>query len=158
MKNERPSPTSFDEWYLTGEEEDEVAMLGPFLLPRAQRWQCRWPVVGCLLLWQAMTKRNLGRTRFITSDFPSLLLWEGRAETWRPKLKQKPYRNSAHQFASLGYLSLLSYSFQGNQLRNGNVHSGLGLPTSIINQESIPIGFVYRQSDGWISLVEVPFS
>lgn len=61
-----------------------------------------------------------------------------RAGTWRLKLKQMLQRNLDHLLASPALLSLLSYSSEGHWPRTGNVHSGLGLPTSTTNQDSSP--------------------
>ena len=55
--------------------------------------------------------------------------------TWRQELKRRPWRNDAYWLASHDLLSLLSYTIQDHLSRNGPTHSGLGPPTSTINQK-----------------------
>ena len=49
----------------------------------------------------------------------------------RQELMQRPWRDVTYCLASPGLLSLLSYTTQDYQLRNGTTHNGLGPPPLI---------------------------
>jgi hypothetical protein len=51
---------------------------------------------------------------------------------------QRPWKDAAYWLAPHGLLSLLSYSLQDHQPRDGNIYNAQGLPISAINQEINP--------------------
>lgn len=78
-----------------------------------------------------MTISNLGRKglSFAYTPTHSPLSKALRVRTQaRQELEQKPWRRAAYWLVPHGWLSLLSYSIQDHQLRDGtNNYSGLGL-------------------------------
>lgn len=79
-----------------------------------------------LLLWlNTMAKNNLGKKGFMSlpSHMPSLR--EFMTGTWKQKLKQKPWRSSAHFCAPCGLFPLLSYAIQDHLHRGSNAHGEL---------------------------------
>lgn len=63
-------------------------------------------------------------------------LWEAKARTWRQEVKQRTQKNTAYLIPSHDLLGLLSCITQDYLPRGGTIHSELGLPTFIINQEN----------------------
>jgi hypothetical protein len=106
---------------------------------------------ACMLVWNTMTKSNLGKEGFIWLTLPHLCLslkevrtGTDRAGTWRQELMQRPWNEAAYWLASHGLLRLLSYSTQGQQPRNGPTHNVLGpSPSSIVKK--IPCSHPYTQ-------------
>lgn len=49
---------------------------------------------------------------------------------------QRPQMNSAYQLACHGLLSLLLYTIQDHVIGDGTIHSSLGSPIQVINQEN----------------------
>jgi hypothetical protein len=83
-----------------------------------------------------MTKKQVGEER-VYSAYTSTLLFiirgsqdwnSSRTGTWRQELMQRPWRDAAYWLASPGLLSLLSYTTQNYQPRDGTAHSGLSHP------------------------------
>ena len=70
-----------------------------------------------------------------------------RAESWRQDLIQRGWRSAAYWLALHGLLGLLSYRTQDHQTRIGTVHSVLGPPASIINEENAPSDLPAGKSD-----------
>lgn len=66
-------------------------------------------------------------------------------------------RTSAQSLASGGFLSLLFYTTQNHLPSHYDSQSGLGPPTSIINQENAPKDTLRDQSDEGNSSIEAPY-
>ena len=122
---------------------------------------CIWHLEGVCLNWglialvKAMTTNNLGRKGFMLPH-PSLSLCNVRAETeaghWRSELKQqRPFEECVA--CSPCSLNLFPHTTKDCPSRDSTVHSGLGPPTSITNQENV-LKICYRSSEG-ISVLSV---
>lgn len=67
--------------------------------------------------------------------------------------------NKSHCLTPHGLFSLLSYTIQDGQPRDGNTHNGLGPPISIIDQENVPQAYLQAgHYDGSSSSIEDPSS
>ena len=83
-----------------------------------------------------MTQKQVGEERvYLAYTSTSLFIIEvsqdrnfNRAGTWRQELMQKPWR-----VLHAGLLSLISYTIQNYQSRDGTTHHGLGPPHLIKN-------------------------
>lgn len=99
-------------------------------------------LVCCLLEWWIPWPKAIygGKGLFHTAYSPS---WrEARAGTWRQKM-QRPQMNSAYQLACHGLLSLLLYTIQDHVIGDGTIHSSLGSPIQVINQENGAQSWLY---------------
>jgi hypothetical protein len=88
----------------------------------------------CKTPWPQVTCRRKGLFH-LTIFSPSL--WEVRAGTLRQEQEQSPWRTAASWLHLPGLLGLISFIPQSLS-RDGTALSGLGSPTSIINQENRP--------------------
>lgn len=61
------------------------------------------------------------------------------------EIDQKPWRNATHYLAPCGLLNLSTT--QHHLPKDCNIYCGLGLPTSIINQENAPTFLPIGQFD-----------
>ena len=85
------------------------------------------------LLSAAVTKPAWGRKfTSLTGDSPSLK--KDKANPGSQELKDRPQRNTTYWFSFPLLVQLILYN-QAALLRDGTTYSGLGLPTSIINQD-----------------------
>lgn len=103
-----------------------------------------------------MTKSNFGRREFIwlTQADHGISEWSLRTQgTWREPGGRNWSRNHGGMLP-MGLLNLLTYTTQNHLPWRGTTHSDRGLPTSVINQENVPIGQSYRG----IFSTEVSFS
>jgi hypothetical protein len=107
-----------------------------------------------------MTKNNLGRKRVIpfTALRSHFITEKSRIRTQSRKLRQefinRPRRRVTYWLGSQSLLSLLSYTTKDHFVRGVSTCSGLGLLTSIPNQENVPTNLLIRQFCGNICQVE----
>jgi hypothetical protein len=84
-------------------------------------------------------------------------LKEVRTGSWRQELTQRPWRGVAYWLASHGLRSLLFYTTQNHQLRDGPTHKGLGPPHQSLIKK-MPYRLATAQSYGGIFSIEVSSS
>jgi hypothetical protein len=73
---------------------------------------------------------------------------EVKTGTWRKELKQRPWWSTASWLSLHDSCSLLSYVSKDNLSRGGTTHSGMGLPTLMINLGNAPTDMPIGFSDG----------
>jgi hypothetical protein len=115
----------------------------------------------CFAVIKHLPKRTCRRKGLVWLKWYSPSLSECKTGTqagaWKQERKQRPQRNTASWLVPLAYSAIFLIS-QIFLPRDDAVHTGLNLPTSIINQEHAPKGLPTAQYSGRIFSNKVPSS
>lgn len=103
------------------------------------------------LVFSAVVKchaqKQLGKRKIYTSRRIESTIEGSQGINWRQESEQQPWRKAAYFLVLHSLLSCLCYSDQVCLIRGGTAQSGLGVPTSIINQETFLTDMPTAQSD-----------